>query len=164
MNYLESKQRVSFFSLKFFILAIVFFVASGIAQAADTIKVGVLHSLSGTMAISETSLKDVALMAIEEINAAPSSEKKTLALNSTNDELALYRETLRDTLKAADLNLPCLGPISFNNAGHNKSPRFEIVSPQDGELQIITTQEFVDLAKKKIDLSLYTFTVKRLFL
>ena len=36
--------------------------------AEETIKVGVLHSLSGTMAISETSLKDVALMAIEEIN------------------------------------------------------------------------------------------------
>ena len=43
------------------------------APAEDTrgpIKVGILHSLSGTMAISETSLKDVALMAIEEINAA----------------------------------------------------------------------------------------------
>jgi urea transport system substrate-binding protein len=39
------------------------------ASAADTIKVGVLHSLSGTMAISETSLKDVALMTIDEINA-----------------------------------------------------------------------------------------------
>jgi urea transport system substrate-binding protein len=39
------------------------------AVAADTIKVGILHSLSGTMAISETSLKDVALMTIEEINA-----------------------------------------------------------------------------------------------
>ncbi len=39
------------------------------AQAADTIKVGILHSLSGTMAISETSLKDVALMTIDEINA-----------------------------------------------------------------------------------------------
>ena len=34
------------------------------------IKVGILHSLSGTMAISETSLKDVALMTIDEINAA----------------------------------------------------------------------------------------------
>jgi urea transport system substrate-binding protein len=33
------------------------------------IKVGILHSLSGTMAISETSLKDVALMTIDEINA-----------------------------------------------------------------------------------------------
>ena len=40
------------------------------AQAADTIKVGILHSLSGTMAISETALKNVALMTIEEINAA----------------------------------------------------------------------------------------------
>jgi urea transport system substrate-binding protein len=37
--------------------------------AADTIKVGVLHSLSGTMAISETVLKDVTLMAIDDINA-----------------------------------------------------------------------------------------------
>lgn len=39
------------------------------AQSKDTIKVGILHSLSGTMAISETVLKDTALMAIEEINA-----------------------------------------------------------------------------------------------
>lgn len=38
------------------------------AQAAETIKVGVLHSLSGTMAISETTLKDVMLMLIEEQN------------------------------------------------------------------------------------------------
>jgi len=37
--------------------------------AEGTIKVGVLHSLSGTMAISETVLKDVTLMAIDEINA-----------------------------------------------------------------------------------------------
>src|SRR6188768_2953505 len=39
------------------------------AQSGGTIKVGVLHSLSGTMAISETVLKDVTLMAIEEINS-----------------------------------------------------------------------------------------------
>jgi urea transport system substrate-binding protein len=44
--------------------------AAGAAAAADTVKVGVLHSLSGTMAISETSLRDVVLMAVEEINAA----------------------------------------------------------------------------------------------
>jgi urea transport system substrate-binding protein len=37
--------------------------------AGDTIKVGILHSLSGTMAISETSLKDVALMTIDELNS-----------------------------------------------------------------------------------------------
>ncbi len=40
------------------------------ARAQDTVKVGVLHSLSGTMAISETSLRDVVLMASDEINAA----------------------------------------------------------------------------------------------
>jgi urea transport system substrate-binding protein len=39
------------------------------AQDKGPIKVGVLHSLSGTMAISEVSLRDVVLMAIEEINA-----------------------------------------------------------------------------------------------
>jgi urea transport system substrate-binding protein len=41
-----------------------------IASASETIKVGILHSLSGTMAISETALRNVALMTIEEINAA----------------------------------------------------------------------------------------------
>jgi len=37
-------------------------------RAEDTIKVGVLHSLSGTMAISETTLKDTMLMLVEEQN------------------------------------------------------------------------------------------------
>jgi urea transport system substrate-binding protein len=41
---------------------------AGSAQAQETIKVGVLHSLSGTMAISETTLKDVMLMLIDEQN------------------------------------------------------------------------------------------------
>ena len=39
------------------------------ARAEDTIKIGVLHSLSGTMAISETTLKDVMLMLVQEQNA-----------------------------------------------------------------------------------------------
>ncbi|WP_341895182.1 urea ABC transporter substrate-binding protein [Ferrovibrio terrae] len=43
-------------------------VAAGGAQAQDTIKVGVLHSLSGTMAISETTLKDTVLMMVDDIN------------------------------------------------------------------------------------------------
>jgi urea transport system substrate-binding protein len=38
------------------------------ASAQETIKVGILHSLSGTMAISETTLKDVMLMLIDEQN------------------------------------------------------------------------------------------------
>ena len=43
-------------------------IVSSLSLAADTIKVGVLHSLSGTMAISETTLKDTVLMMIEEQN------------------------------------------------------------------------------------------------
>jgi urea transport system substrate-binding protein len=42
----------------------------GKAWAAEPIKVGILHSLSGTMAISETPIKEVVLMAIDEINKA----------------------------------------------------------------------------------------------
>src|SRR5256885_728709 len=41
----------------------------GVPRAQETVKIGVLHSLSGTMAISEVSLRDVVLMAVEEINA-----------------------------------------------------------------------------------------------
>ncbi|ABC31219.1 ABC-type branched-chain amino acid transport system, periplasmic component [Hahella chejuensis KCTC 2396] len=43
-------------------------ISASLAQAADTIKVGVLHSLSGTMAISETTLKDTVLMLVDEQN------------------------------------------------------------------------------------------------
>ena len=53
----------------FLALLCALFLLSPRAQAAETIKVGVLHSLSGTMAISEKMLKDTALMAIDEINA-----------------------------------------------------------------------------------------------
>ena len=51
------------------IIALGLSTATGPSQAAETIKVGVLHSLSGTMAISETTLKDVMLMLIEDQNA-----------------------------------------------------------------------------------------------
>ena len=62
------KRRSLFILLSLSLLLSCVFAASVFAQG-DTIKVGILHSLSGTMAISETSLKDVALMTIEEINA-----------------------------------------------------------------------------------------------
>ncbi len=53
----------------FLTLAAGVLMASG-ASAAETVKVGILHSLSGTMAISETSLKDVLLFTFDEINKA----------------------------------------------------------------------------------------------
>jgi urea transport system substrate-binding protein len=44
-------------------------ISTAFSQDKTPIKVGVLHSLSGTMAISETALKETALMTIAEINA-----------------------------------------------------------------------------------------------
>ena len=57
--------------LRFFLFSL-FFVSSlaSLNLKAETIKVGVLHSLSGTMAISETTLKDTVLMLIERQNKA----------------------------------------------------------------------------------------------
>ena len=59
------------FTLKALTAAVALAGTTGMAfaQSKEPIKVGILHSLSGTMAISETVLKDTALMAIEEINA-----------------------------------------------------------------------------------------------
>lgn len=58
-------------SSKFIPSALAAIALAGVsAQAAETVKVGVLHSLSGTMAISETSLRDVLLFTFDEINAA----------------------------------------------------------------------------------------------
>ena len=65
MGFLKSQRRTFAVTIKSIILASLLFTIAVQAQAAETIKVGVLHSLSGTMAISETSLKDVALMTIE---------------------------------------------------------------------------------------------------
>jgi urea transport system substrate-binding protein len=52
-------------------VAVLAIVATGVkpAKAQDTIKIGILHSLSGTMAISETILKDLMLMEVAEMNA-----------------------------------------------------------------------------------------------
>jgi urea transport system substrate-binding protein len=49
--------------------AVLLLPALATARAEDKIKVGILHSLSGTMAISETILKDLMLMQIDELNA-----------------------------------------------------------------------------------------------
>src|ERR1051325_2956475 len=63
MKILQGTWRVALF-------AAALFRATGIAsaQAQGTIKIGVLHSLSGTMAISETTLKDTILMMVDDIN------------------------------------------------------------------------------------------------
>src|SRR5256885_9504706 len=59
-------KRKSIFVTAWLLIAGIGF--SNVAAAQDTIKVGVLHSLSGTMAISETTLKDTILMMIDAQN------------------------------------------------------------------------------------------------
>lgn len=64
-------MKISKFAFKATVAAGAMALASIVAQpsfAADTIKVGVLHSLSGTMAISESTLKDTMLMLIDDLN------------------------------------------------------------------------------------------------
>ena len=63
-----STARIRWLSAAAAILAL---LGSGFtaARADDTIKIGILHSLSGTMAISETILKDLMLMEVAEVNA-----------------------------------------------------------------------------------------------
>ncbi len=62
------KTRRTFIKTAAAVAALSLSVSSAIAAQADTIKIGVLHSLSGTMAISETTLKDTMLMLIDEQN------------------------------------------------------------------------------------------------
>lgn len=60
-------MKIHFLHISFVILSLIAFSCANSQE--ETIKVGVLHSLSGTMAISETDVKNATLMAIEEINA-----------------------------------------------------------------------------------------------
>lgn len=70
MHTIRSTQNSKlFFAGLAFFMAFLMVLPTTVFAENKTIKVGILHSLSGTMAISETSLKDVALMAIEEINS-----------------------------------------------------------------------------------------------
>ena len=62
------KMSFNFTKAKILLSAALITMSMQVVQAADTIKVGVLHSLSGTMAISETTLKDTVLMMVEEQN------------------------------------------------------------------------------------------------
>ena len=67
---MTSRRQVlsSVFAITSLSLGVALSLASPSARADDTIKVGILHSLSGTMAISETALKETALMTIDDIN------------------------------------------------------------------------------------------------
>ncbi len=90
------------------------------AYAADTIKVGVLHSLSGTMAISETTLKDTVLMMIEEQNKAGGLLGKQLepVVVDPASNWPLFAEKTRELLakEKVDVIFGCWTSVSRKSA------------------------------------------------
>ncbi len=77
------------------------------AAASDTIKIGVLHSLSGTMAISETTLKDTMLMLIDEQNAAGGVLGKQLeaVVVDPASDWPLFAEKARELLSVEEVDV-----------------------------------------------------------
>ena len=80
---------------------------SAAAYAQDTIKVGVLHSLSGTMAISETTLKDTVLMLIDEQNKKGGVNGKMLeaVVVDPASDWPLFAEKARELLTVSDVDV-----------------------------------------------------------
>lgn len=60
------------------------------------------------------------------------------------------REAIRDVLKQANLDLPCLGKVAFDNAGQNKLLRLELVNVKKGQSVASSPTEFLDLLKKRL--------------
>ncbi len=80
---------------------------AGAAAAQETIKVGVLHSLSGTMAISETTLKDTMLMLIEEQNAKGGllgQQLEAVVVDPASD-WPLFAEKARELLTVSNVDV-----------------------------------------------------------
>lgn len=77
------------------------------ALASDTIKVGVLHSLSGTMAISETTLKDTVLMMVEEQNKKGGllGKKLEAVVVDPASNWPLFAEKARELLTEAEVDV-----------------------------------------------------------
>ena len=87
--------------------AIAFTATAAHAECADPVKVGVLHSLSGTMAISETTLKDTMLMLIEKQNAAGGvlgCEIEAVVVDPASD-WPLFAEKARELLTVNEVDV-----------------------------------------------------------
>ena len=100
--------------LKFILLSLLFL--NFINLKADTIKVGVLHSLSGTMAISETTLKDTVLMLIEKQNKAGGllGKKLEAVVVDPASDWPLFAEKAKEllTVQKVDVVFGCWTSVS----------------------------------------------------
>ena len=108
------KLRKSVFTSLFVGFVIMFLPQLG--MSADKIKVGVLHSLSGTMAISETTLKDTVLMMVEEQNKAGGllgKELEAVVVDPASD-WPLFAEKMRELIEVhkVDVVFGCWTSVS----------------------------------------------------
>jgi urea transport system substrate-binding protein len=98
------------------VVAFLFIILPQLGVAKDKIKVGVLHSLSGTMAISETTLKDTVLMMVEEQNAAGGllgKELEAVVVDPASD-WPLFAEKMRELIEVhkVDVVFGCWTSVS----------------------------------------------------
>ena len=98
------------------IAALVIMFLPQLGMSADKIKVGVLHSLSGTMAISETTLKDTVLMMVEEQNKAGGllgKELEAVVVDPASD-WPLFAEKMRELIEVhkVDVVFGCWTSVS----------------------------------------------------
>ena len=98
-----------------FLLITTFFISVSNVKA-DTIKVGVLHSLSGTMAISETTLKDTVLMLVEKQNKAGGllGKKLEAVVVDPASDWPLFAEKAKEllTVQKVDVIFGCWTSVS----------------------------------------------------
>lgn len=97
MNYIKSSLYGS----------LIFTALASNSLGAETIKVGVLHSLSGTMAISETTLKDTMLMLIDQQNAKGGllgQQIEPVVVDPASD-WPLFAEKTRELLTVQDVDV-----------------------------------------------------------
>jgi len=105
-----------------------------------------LHSITEAQAYAALYLVNYAVT----VTQAPVVEKPTLKLPgglTEKDRLTSQREAVRDVLKAANLDLPCLGPVAFDNMGQNKNVQFELITFRDGEFQPVSQETFLEVLR-----------------
>ncbi len=99
---------------KYFIFTLILLNFSSLK--ADTIKIGVLHSLSGTMAISETTLKDTVLMLVEKQNKAGGllGKKLEAVVVDPASDWPLFAEKAKEllTVQKVDVVFGCWTSVS----------------------------------------------------
>ena len=78
-------------------------------------------------------------------NETLATGRKWYTRTTEADELAKFRETLRDKLKTTSLSVPCIGNVAFDPTGQNKSFELEILTVKNGSETIVSFSDFLKL-------------------